>query len=97
MVYEYFLDTGKTRSLSWTQYKQIGSEPKAGLVYHALLRYGDDGSPDRAIAEKWDQGKKVETFMNWSRLSKGFATLDNEAWGEWEGWIQNVSLQAYLP
>lgn len=97
MVYEYFLDTGKAKSLSWTQYQQIANEPKAELAYHASLRYGDDGSPDRGIAEGWDHGKKVETFMNWSRQSKGFATLDEEAWGQWEGWIRNVSLQAYLP
>ncbi|MFH0985730.1 MAG: hypothetical protein V1882_09405 [Candidatus Omnitrophota bacterium] len=97
MVYEYFLDTGKTKSLSWTQYQQVGNEPKAELTYHAMLRYGDDGSPDRGIAEQWAQGKKTETFMNWSRRSKGFATLDETNWGQWESWIQNVSLQAYLP
>jgi hypothetical protein len=97
MVYEYFLNTGKTKSLSWTQYQQIGNEPKAGLAYHALLRYGDDGSPERGVAEGWDQGKKIETFMNWSRRSKGFATFDEETWGQWEGWIRNVSMQAYLP
>ena len=97
MVYEFFLDTGKAKSLSWTQYAQIGNEPKAGLAYHAALHYGADGSPERGIAEQWDHGKKTETFMNWSRRSKGFATLDEETWGQWEGWIQNVSLQAYLP
>ena len=97
MVYEYFLDTGKTKSLSWTQYQQIASEPKAELVYHALLRYGDDGNPDRGLAEHWTDGKKTETFMNWSRNSKGFAMLDTESWGQWEGWIRNVSLQAYFP
>ncbi len=97
MVYEYFLDTGKTKALSWTQYKQIADEPRAELVYHAVLRYGDDGSPDRGLAEMWDHGKRADTFMNWSRRSKGFATLDPEAWGQWESWIQNVSLQAYLP
>jgi hypothetical protein len=97
MVYEYFLDTGKTKSLSWTQYKQIGHEPKAELVYHALLRYGDDGSPVRGLAERWDHGQKADTFMNWSRQSKGYATLDEEAWGQWEGWIRTVSMQAYLP
>lgn len=97
MVYEYFLDTGKTRSLSWTQYQQVGNEPKAELTYHAMLRYGDDGSPDRGTAEQWSQGKKTETFMNWSRRATGFATLDETNWGQWESWIQNVSLQAYLP
>lgn len=97
MVYEYFLDTGKTKSLSWTQYQQIASKPKAELVYHALLRYGADGSPDRGLAERWDHGVKADTFMNWSRQTKGFATLDEEGWRQWEGWIQNVSLQAYLP
>jgi len=97
LVYEYFLDTGKTKSLSWTQYQQIANEPKAELVYHALLRYGDDGSPDRGLAERWNHGQKADTFMNWSRQSKGFATLDEESWGQWEGWIKNVSLQAYLP
>jgi len=97
MVYEYFLDTGKAKSLSWTQYRQIASKPKAELAYHASLRYGDDGNPDRGIAERWEQGKKAETFMNWNRQSKGFATLDDETWGQWEGWIRNVSLQAYLP
>lgn len=97
MVYEFFLDTGKTRSLSWTQYKQIGSQPKAELVYNALLRYGVDGSPERGIAEEWHHGEKGETFLNWSRQSKDYATLDPEAWQQWEGWIRNVSMQAYLP
>ncbi len=97
MVYEYYLDTGKTRSLSWTQYKQIGNEPKAGLAYNALLRYNADGSPERGLAEKWSQGKRLETFIDWNRYSRGYATLDQEAWGQWEGWIRNVSMQAYLP
>jgi hypothetical protein len=97
MVYEYFLDTGKTKSLSWTQYKQIANQLKAELVYHALLRYSNDGTPDRGLAERWDQGKKAETFMNWSRRAGSFASLDGETWGQWESWIQNVSLQAYLP
>jgi hypothetical protein len=97
MVYEYFLNTGKARSLSWTQYEQLGSEPKAGLVYHALLRYAEDGSPDRGLAERWDHGAKADTFMDWSRRAKGFAALDEESWNEWEGWIRTVSLQAYLP
>jgi hypothetical protein len=97
MVYEYFLDTGKAKSLSWTQYQQISNEPKAELIYHALLRYGDDGNPDRGLAERWSRGQRAETFMNWSRRSKGFATLDEITWEQWEGWIRNVSLQAYLP
>jgi len=97
MVYEYSLDTGKTRSLSWTQYQQIGNEPKAGLVYHAMLRYGEDGSPDRGLAEKWNAGEKAEIFMDWSRLSKGYETLDQKTWGQWESWIRNASMQAYLP
>ena len=97
MVYEYFLDTGKAKSLSWTQYKQIANEPKAELAYHALLRYNESGSPERGLAEKWDHGKKTGTFMNWSYLSKGYVTLDEDTWGQWEGWIRNVSLQAYLP
>ncbi|MDD5226457.1 MAG: hypothetical protein PHV97_04645 [Candidatus Omnitrophica bacterium] len=97
MVYEYFLETGKARSLSWSQYKQIGHEPRAELTYHSVLRYGNDGNPERGLAERWRHGIKTATFMNWSRRVKGFATLDEEAWGQWEGWIRNVSLQAYLP
>ena len=97
MVYEYFLNTGKAKSLSWTQYKQIAGEPRAGLVYHAMLRYGEDGSPDRGLAEKWNAGQKTATFLDWNRQSTGYATLDQESWKEWEGWLQNVSLQAYLP
>ncbi len=97
MVYEYFPATSRVKSLSWTQYQQIASEPKAELVYHALLRYGADGNPDRGLAEQWNKGEKTETFMNWSRQTKGFATLDEETWKQWESWIQNVSLQAYLP
>jgi len=97
MIYEYFLDTGKTRSLAWTQYKQIGNEPKAGLTYNALLRYSQDGKPERGLAEKWNHGKKTATFINWNRNARSFASLNQEAWGQWEGWIQNVSMQAYLP
>lgn len=97
MVYEYFLETGKTKSLSWTQYKQIGNEPRAELTYHALLNYDKSGNPERGLAEKWDHGKKTDTFINWDRRSKGFASLEQENWNQWEGWIRNVSLQAYLP
>ena len=96
LAYEYYLDTGATRSLSWTQYQQIENEPKAELVYRAMLRYGDDGTPDRGVAEKWNHGEKTETFMNWGRRSEGFAALNEKSWWQWEGWIQNVSLQAYL-
>lgn len=97
MVYEYFLDTGKTRSLSWTQYKQISGELRAELVYNAVLRYGSDGTPDRGIAEQWNKGEIAETYLNWNRHSDNYATLDPEVWQQWEGWIRNVSLQAYLP
>jgi hypothetical protein len=95
MTYEYYLDTGATRSLSWTQYQQIENQPKAELIYRAMLRYGDDGTPDRGVAEKWNHGEKTETFMNWGRRSEGFAALDEKSWWQWEGWIQNVSMQAY--
>lgn len=97
MVYEYFLGTGKAKSLSWTQYEQIGNESKAGLVYHALLRFDQDGNPDRGVADRWDRGEKTATYMDWNRHSQGYATLDLETWKEWEGWIRNVSMQAYLP
>lgn len=97
MVYEYSLNTGKTKSLSWAQYEQIGNESKAGLVYHALLRFGDDGDPDRGVANRWDHGVKVETYMDWNRRIQGLAAFDQEIWKEWEGWIRNVSMQAFLP
>lgn len=97
MVYEYSLETGNPRSLSWTQYKQTNRSGWASLTFHTLLRYGDDGAPERAIAEAWHQGKKAETFMDWNRRATGYALWDKDAWKQWEGWIWNVSLQAYLP
>ena len=97
MVYQYFLDTGKTKSLSWTQYKQIGDKTRAGLAYHTLLQFAEDGSPERGLAEKWNHGQKAATFMDWSRPSNGDASLNRSEWNQWEGWIRNVSLQAYLP
>ena len=97
MVYEYFPDTGKTRSLSWTQYKQIENEPRAELVYNAMLRYSADGKPDRGIAEQWDKGVKTVTFLNWNRHSSSYAPTAPETWRQWEVWIGTVSLEAYLP
>ncbi|GEM_PF-1697619 len=97
MIYQFYLDTGKARSLSWTQYKQIGNEPKAGLSFYATLNYGEDGSPERGIAEKWNAGQKTASFINWSRISGGYASLDENTWNEWESWIRNVGMQAYLP
>lgn len=97
MVYKYYLDTGKPKTFTWTQYKQVGNESKAGLTYRASLAYATDGSPDRGVAEQWDGGKKVATFLNWSRLDGGFTRPDQKTWAQWEGWIRNVSLQAYLP
>ena len=97
MVYQYYLNTGVTKTLSWTQYKQIGNKPKAALTYHASLRYGTDGSPERGVAEQWSRGRKAATFLDWSRLDGGFSGRNQKAWTQWERWIQNVSLQAYLP
>jgi len=97
MVYEYFPDTGKTRSLSWAQYKQIENEPRAELVYNAMLRYSADGNPDRGIAEQWNKGVKTVTFLNWNRHSSNYAPTTPETWRQWEVWIGTVSLEAYLP
>ncbi len=97
MVYKYSLDTGNPKTLTWTQYKQVGDEPKAGLTYRASLAYTDDGQPDRGIAEQWDSGKKVATFLDWSRFDSGLNRLDPESWAQWESWVKNVSLQASLP
>lgn len=97
MIYEYFLDTGKERSLSWAQYEQIGSEAKAGLVFHTLLKYGSDGNPERGLAERWDSGKKAEVYIDWNRNSEDRAAMDPETWQQWEKWVKNFSLQAYLP
>lgn len=90
MIYQFYLDTGKPKSMSWTQYKQIGNEAKAGLVYHASLRYGENGAPERGIAEKWDTGQKIATYMNWSLISRGYADLDQDTWNDWESWIRNI-------
>ncbi len=97
MVYKYYLDTGKPKTFTWTQYKQVGNESKASLAYRASLAYASDGNPDRGIAEQWERGQKVATFLNWSRLDGGFTQPARESWAQWEGWIRNVSLQAYLP
>ena len=97
MVYQFHLNTGKPKVFSWTQYKQVGNKAKAGLTYHASLGYAADGSPDRGIAEQWDQGKKVATFLNWSRIDGGLTGSKRETWTQWESWIKSMSLQAYLP
>ena len=97
MVYEYSPHTGKASSITWTQYKQISDQPKANLNFYALLRYGEDGKPEQGIAEKWDNGQKVVSYMNWNRFSDGYTGWDENTWQEWETWIRNASLQAYLP
>lgn len=97
MIHQYFLDTGKLKSMFWTQYNQIGQEARAGLVYHAVVHYAEDGSPERGIAEKWAHGKKIATYMNWSRWAHGYADMDLETWDQWESWIRSAALQAYLP
>ncbi len=97
MIYQYHLDTGKIKTMSWTQYSQIGNLPKASLAYYATLSYDRHGDPTRGLAEKWDQGQKIAIYMNWSRLQQGQVALDRDRWTDWEKWIQNVSLQAYLP
>lgn len=95
IVYQYYLDTEKLRTLSWTQYKQIGNQPKASLNFYTTLRYGEDGSPERGIAEKWEEGHKITSFMNWNRLSStGFTDLNQDSWEHWEHWIQGMALQA---
>lgn len=97
MIFQYDLPSGKVTSMSWTQYRQIGHQPKAGLVYHAALRYDSEGKPIRGVAEQWDHGKKVADFLNWSAVRQGRFGLDQENWHNWESWIKNVSIQAYLP
>lgn len=94
MVYEYFLDSGKVKSLSWTRYGQIADEPRAELVYNILLRYGGDGSPERGLGEQWDHGNRTETFLDWKRDADGFAALNEDMWGQLESWVKSLSVQA---
>lgn len=96
MVRQYHLDTGKTRSLTWTQYEQIGASDKARLVYNATLAYDSNGTPARGLAERWDQGQKVATYIDWDAATQGRMMFDKENWREWESWIQSISLHAYL-
>lgn len=96
LIIQYNLETGKVASMSWTQYEQIGNEPRASLVYHATLRYGPDGNPLQGVAEKWFSGQRVASFLDWSSAKSGRLGFDKESWRDWETWIQGVSLQAYL-
>lgn len=94
MVYQYYLDTGKLRSLSWTLYKQIGNLQKAGLNFYAMLRYGEDGSPERGIVEQWAEGHKITSFMNWNRVQNGYTDLDFSYWNHWENLMRSISIEA---
>ncbi|MBU9889485.1 MAG: hypothetical protein KTQ49_06425 [Candidatus Omnitrophica bacterium] len=96
MVQKYHLETGKPKAFTWTQYKQVGEEPKAGLVYRASLDYAADGSPERGIADQWEKGQRIATFLNWDRTGDGRAQLHRETWDQWESWLRSVSLQAHL-
>ena len=97
MVHQYYLDTGKTRSMTWTQYEQIGDTDRAGLVYHSTLQYDNDGTPLRGTAERWDRGQKVATYISWDGRKDGGLAFDKDNWHEWETWIRSVALHAYLP
>jgi len=97
MLRQYHLDTKKIKSLTWTQYEQVGETDQAELVYHATLRYDPAGTPLKGLAERWDAGQKTATYLDWDTSRFGNAGFDKVSWREWEFWIQSFVLQAYLP
>ena len=97
LIRQYHLDTGKMKRLTWARYEQVEDSKTATLIYHASLRYDSDGAPMRGVAEHWNAGKKIESYLNWNALAPNRPGLSRQSWHAWESWIQNISLQAYLP
>jgi hypothetical protein len=97
MTRQYYLDTKKTKSVTWAQYEQVGDTETAALVYKADLHYSSRGTPLRGVAERWDLGEKTASFLNWNASRHGNLALDKEAWEEWEAWMKSVPLHASLP
>ncbi len=95
-IYQYHLDSGKTKSMTWAQYEQIGQSSDAALVHHVALYYDPTGNPDRGLVEKRDHGKKVANYLDWNSPRQGSLEYNRSTWHDWESWIKSITLQAYL-
>lgn len=96
LIYKYHPNSQKVKSMTWAQYEQIGHSATAGLVYHAALYYDKSGRPERGVAEKWEHGKKIADYLNWSSLRQGTSLFNKNSWAKWESWLKSIFLQAYL-
>jgi len=95
-IHQYHLDSGKTKSMTWAQYEQIGQSSDAALVYHIALYYDPVGNPDRGLAEKWDHGKKIANYLDWNSSRQGSLGYNRSTWHDWESWLRNITPQTHL-
>ena len=69
-IHQYHLDSGKTKSMTWAQYEQIGQSSDAALVYHIALYYDPVGIRIGGWRKNGTTGKRSQTILTGIRLDK---------------------------
>lgn len=95
MIYEYY-PNGQVQKVVWTYYEQIENSSEAELKKHVLLRYNEDGTPQRGKAEIWAEGQRFpKRFFDWNQRIEP-ANFNHIQWSKWERWVSRVLEQAYV-
>lgn len=79
--------TGKLLKTSWTKYERLPGTMLAGISFHVVLSYEQNGSPLKGRAEEWRDGKVHKTIFSWRRSVDTNQPLDLKSWRKWEAWI----------
>lgn len=88
IVKEY--DTkGQLKKITWAHYLEIGTR-KAGLEHHAVLYY-EDGKLISGFANKYKDGKVVDTLLNYDPSKNPNLRMEKTGVLKWSGWIEGLT------
>ncbi len=88
-IIKTFDSLGQIAKITWAHYREIGFK-KAGLEHHAVLYY-KDGQLSSGYADKYKDGKIIDTFFNYNPEKNPNLRMEMTGITKWAGWIDQLT------
>jgi len=89
-------DGKQIKDMSWTKYADTRGEVPRDMEYHAVLKYDQNGNPERGVATKWTTGWKDKVLFDWQSQKDVPDLTSREMWQMWEQWIKNGPTHVFI-
>ncbi len=88
LVVKEYNSQGELKKITWAHYVEIGTR-KAGLAHHAALYY-EDGKLTSGFANKYKNGKVVDTLLNYDPVKNPNLRMEKTGALKWANWIDQL-------